>query len=615
MSVFTPHPKDNSRAKFRAFVAEERTGRPVPWHPVVLEGSVSDAQDWSVLYLLQSDHAGYLSVPFPDGLSQTRLASVGDPLEEVVAKVASIREKILDEGTPAVHLLSIVSRAARASQGQQPAIIGADILDWSLSPGSFGSSAGQPLGEHGCGEFLPSTASTLTYRLIEVSRNLDFPEALTQIPAQESPCEAANHADWSSRVPPAPMCRRPGLAFDYEINWHPAGHALGELLYSLPLAPSESVNLVIIDWRREDAVDRREDISAEDQLTHNLHRDRSIDETKKGSLEQSQFGASLTAGISGAASGIPIGISGGFSASRGSRRTTAEAGQRLSDNIAEAATLRRRMNSTVIVQGTGRERESIETRNVTNHNHCHTLTILYYEVVRHYRVVTRVTRRRPVLFLKRPTHSFDRRSIWNNRRVIEANLLDDGLKACFPALEKRFCYEEITEGYVDTDDRPIVRLEAVVRMGARGLSTGREWLRIMLVLSDGTELRLFPEVPPDVGPGDTARQRDNSILGWAYSPSASQYVRFRSDQAELVQLVPDREVTVSSVSAIVIERGCDRTAYHVAGATPAPPEADPIVVSDLQLVAIGGAYRIPLYDGPPWPGDRKRESHRACRSA
>ena len=43
------------------------------------------------------------------------------------------------------------------------------------------------------------------------------------------------------------------------------------------------------------------------------------------------------------------------------------------------------------------EHEAIETRTVVNYNHSHALTILYYEVLRHFRVVTEFVRRRPAL--------------------------------------------------------------------------------------------------------------------------------------------------------------------------------------------------------------------------
>ena len=44
--------------------------------------------------------------------------------------------------------------------------------------------------------------------------------------------------------------------------------------------------------------------------------------------------------------------------------------------------------STVIVQASQAEQNTLTTRRVANHNHCHALTIQYYEVLRHYRVTT-----------------------------------------------------------------------------------------------------------------------------------------------------------------------------------------------------------------------------------
>src|SRR5215831_7931249 len=45
--------------------------------------------------------------------------------------------------------------------------------------------------------------------------------------------------------------------------------------------------------------------------------------------------------------------------------------------------------STVVVQASQAEQDVVQIRTATNHNHCHALTVLYYEVLRQYRVVTR----------------------------------------------------------------------------------------------------------------------------------------------------------------------------------------------------------------------------------
>ena len=41
--------------------------------------------------------------------------------------------------------------------------------------------------------------------------------------------------------------------------------------------------------------------------------------------------------------------------------------------------------------------QNLQTRTVRNHNHSHALTLLYYEVLRHYRVVTELISVGPAL--------------------------------------------------------------------------------------------------------------------------------------------------------------------------------------------------------------------------
>jgi hypothetical protein len=51
---------------------------------------------------------------------------------------------------------------------------------------------------------------------------------------------------------------RPGFVNEYRLSFVPIGHSLGQILYSFPLAPGESVNFVVIDWRRRDSALRNE---------------------------------------------------------------------------------------------------------------------------------------------------------------------------------------------------------------------------------------------------------------------------------------------------------------------------------------------------------------------
>lgn len=80
--------------------------------------------------------------------------------------------------------------------------------------------------------------------------------------------------------------------------------------------------------------------------------------------------------------------------------------RRMSDAFHQASTALRELHSTVVVQGEQAERVSAQTRVVANYNHSHALTMLYYEVLQHHRVVTRPASRRPALLLRQPLSDF-----------------------------------------------------------------------------------------------------------------------------------------------------------------------------------------------------------------
>ncbi len=49
-----------------------------------------------------------------------------------------------------------------------------------------------------------------------------------------------------------------GAALEIKTEWFPWGHALGEIKYSLALAPAEEVKIAVIDWERKDTATRNE---------------------------------------------------------------------------------------------------------------------------------------------------------------------------------------------------------------------------------------------------------------------------------------------------------------------------------------------------------------------
>ncbi|MFI9401753.1 hypothetical protein [Nocardia sp. NPDC052316] len=306
------------------------------------------------------------------------------------------------------------------------------LTDWQLSPSSFATNPNQLVGENGCENLYPATLSLHEFTTRQVVRLSDDPPGIT-----------------------IPEPYRAAYIDEYKVTWSALGHSLGEILYSLPLAPGESVKLAILDWSWDSLTRRDEQTKLTEDVLHRTHRDRTISETVQAGLREMQHGSNFMGGVAhsgggsgsanvgvvglGAAVGDAWSMGGSTATSDGSRDLTAENVQRLSDSFSQASSALREINSTVVVQARQEEHESIQTRTFSNYNHAHTLTILYYEVLRHYRVAVQWVRRRPAVLVQYPAPitDFDDAQLLRHRAVLEPVLLDPALAPGFAALAKK----------------------------------------------------------------------------------------------------------------------------------------------------------------------------------
>jgi hypothetical protein len=296
------------------------------------------------------------------------------------------------------------------------------LVDWRISPGSFAITPQALIGQDNCESLLPSNYAVQEFYFKQLVRFSG--KAINQ--------------------PPSEPQVRLGYVFEYKTAWYPLGHALGQVVYSLPLAPGESVNIAVIDWARKSEDTRTEDLSVKEQLLHNQQRDRSITEVVRASLDEWQRGSSIVGGV-GASGGVNLGIAsfgasgsvgGSSSSSSGTRELAGNTVQTISDGFVQASSSLRELHSTVVVQSSQQEKEVIETRTVTNHNHCYAMTVLYYEVLRHYRVVTALVRPQPVLLVQYGDKEFTREDILSHRRILEQFLLEERFRGGFDAAER-----------------------------------------------------------------------------------------------------------------------------------------------------------------------------------
>src|SRR5690606_6524155 len=112
------------------------------------------------------------------------------------------------------------------------------LVDWRLSPASFAANPHLLIGDDDAETLLP--APNLSLYEFHFFQSIRLTDLNNEIPAQFVGKVAL------------------GIANDYQLVWFPLGHSLGQILYSLPLAPGESVKLAVIDWTRRDTTARTE---------------------------------------------------------------------------------------------------------------------------------------------------------------------------------------------------------------------------------------------------------------------------------------------------------------------------------------------------------------------
>ena len=360
---------------------------------------------------------GLWVLPFLDSFLMVNALSVGEISPSFVAYRCELTETDL-EGR-------IKDQAGASMQN-------ANILDWRLSPGSFTMSAGGIIGDDGCETLLPTNLAAQQFRFRQVFRNAAQGGSKTSEPLQ--------------------------LAYvaEYMTEWFPIGHSLGQILYSLPLAPGEKVKIAVVDWARRDTAARAETTTFMEQLDHSQIRDRTLSETVNTAVREWQSGSSVMGGTAGSVGvSIPlqfvqVGIGGTHSLGaskatmKSSRRVTGETVQKISDTFQQASSAMRELHSTVVVQSDQGESSNVQTRVVANYNHSHALTMLYYEVLRHYRIITRTVSVRPALMVKfggvpkatLTAGGFTTTDLTNKRFLLEPLLLDKRYAAGFDIAAK-----------------------------------------------------------------------------------------------------------------------------------------------------------------------------------
>lgn len=264
-----------------------------------------------------------------------------------------------------------------------------------------------------------------------------------------------------------------GHILKFKQIWKAAGYSLGDLLYSVPLAPGQKKNIVIFDWDKSADVSKTDETRFDAGIESVVSHQRDILDIIQMSLGENARGGSnaRTVGKSGGVGGgggvtigpISIGISGGYSSTSGAasseawqnsaRNISGNALQSVRDSIMQSSSEFRNQRTTVVASAKQAERYKAETEVIANHNHCHALTIQYFEVLRHYVLEQKLVDVQECLFIPLMMSQFDLQKVMRWKEILRRSLLDYGydpysnknLDDAFPAAER------IWNQYVNSD--------------------------------------------------------------------------------------------------------------------------------------------------------------------
>ena len=253
-------------------------------------------------------------------------------------------------------------------------------------------------------------------QLIEALNGMGTWELAQRVPVDQ-PIDVTRFRDIIENIPTA-MPKAASLGLGYVVGmhqvWIPTGLSLGDLVYSLPLAPGEQQRIAVADTRETLSVRDAETLTADEYQRYQESADSSTNAVFSSAFNEAAAGGSqmrtrTEAGSIGGATGaagivygvlMGGGIAGGYSDStttgsssswqNASRDYVSNATQDFHSQLGRQAAARRSSARTSVRLATASESSEIVTKVITNHNHNHALTMQYWEVLRHFAVSTSV---------------------------------------------------------------------------------------------------------------------------------------------------------------------------------------------------------------------------------
>jgi hypothetical protein len=238
-----------------------------------------------------------------------------------------------------------------------------------------------------------------------------------------------------------------GHILHYKAEFKADGYSLGDLLYSLPLAPGQKKQIVVFDSSHRLSGEETQGLSQAERLAAGITEERTITDVLGGRIAESLQGSSFasTRGISagfgtggqgsgssgmyGGSGSAVLGVAGGAADANAtadqnsSRDVSQHFDETLRHSILQNADSYRQLNASVVTTVQEGQRYAVTSEVVANHNHCHALTIMYFEVLRHFAVFQRLSSVEECVFVPLLMTNFTAHNIHKWRDVLARFLL------------------------------------------------------------------------------------------------------------------------------------------------------------------------------------------------
>jgi hypothetical protein len=248
-----------------------------------------------------------------------------------------------------------------------------------------------------------------------------------------------------------------GHLLTFKQVWKADGYSLGDLLYSLPLAPGQQKLVSILDWERRETARRDARRTETEDVVASLTHDRDVSDIITSTLREhldgrSSADVSAVGGALGAFIGpLVIGAAGGVSSASSTadqtsgRDVAGSALNQVRDRTMQAASAVRSQRATVVESARQGESVQATTEVLVNYNHCHSMTVEYFEVLRHLQVSQELHMAEECLFVPMAITPFSQSKALRWRDQLEPRVRRPALRGTFAALDR------VARGWADSD--------------------------------------------------------------------------------------------------------------------------------------------------------------------